>query len=220
MHRCAISSPLLDTRSFSDMIPQMRSARDTPPPLEPEIEYRVRVGDNIKYLVISPGTFDRDTLSFPLYALPRVSFDEEWTVAHILREKTSGSLAGLAGAALEAISHSTLPTASFTVVVKTARFEWGLLNGNELAARFLAHVHEHGRIRGFVLEKLEGPFSHGDVNRYNFLITEGGVKLPDFEHLEENASPEAMKKELESLPAQLIEESGRVGGYRFHGEID
>jgi RIO-like serine/threonine protein kinase len=94
---------------------------------------------------------------------------------------------------------------------------------------------------GFVLEKMEGrPASlqdlsmceaalgklhglghvHDDVNRYNFLITNDGVKLLDFEHLVENASPEAMRKELENVHAELIDESGRGGGFIFHDDSD
>lgn len=116
-----------------------------------------------------------------------------------------------------------------------------MLEGSGLAPRFLGHIHENGRIIGFLLEKMEGRFAsfqdlrtcetalgklhelgfkHGDVNRYNFLITEDGVKLLDFECLLENASPESMRKELESLRAELVDESGRGGGFIFQGEID
>ena len=64
------------------------------------------------------------------------------------------------------------------------------------------------------LEKLhELGLLHGDANRYNFLVTEEGVKLLDFEHLQENASPEAMHKELESVRMELMENSGRGGGF-------
>lgn len=105
-----------------------------------------------------------------------------------------------------------------------------------MAPRFLAHVHENGRIIGFLLEKIEGRSAsfqdlsacetalgklhelglvHGDVNRYNFLVTEEGVKLLDFERLRENASPESMSKELENLRAELVDKSGRGGGFIF-----
>lgn len=137
------------------------------------------------------------------------------------------------------------------MIAKIARFEWEipraeqetrayqLLEGSGLAPRFLAHVHENGRIVGFLLEKTEGRSAsiqdlsacetalgklhelglvHGDVNRYNFLVTEEGVKLLDFERLRENASPESMSKELENLRAELIDESGRGGGFIFHGD--
>lgn len=59
---------------------------------------------------------------------------------------------------------------------------------------------------------------HGDVNRYNFLVAEEGVKLLDFERLQENASPESKRRELESLRAELVDESGRGGGFIFHGD--
>ncbi|KAL2887361.1 hypothetical protein HOO65_050482 [Ceratocystis lukuohia] len=76
-----------------------------PPPMQPvilsmevddddsfESEYRVRIGNQVKYLIISPRTFDRDTLSFPIQSLPCLPYNEEWTVAHISRDETSGNL--------------------------------------------------------------------------------------------------------------------------------
>lgn len=250
-----------------------------------ESEYRLRIGNQVKYLVISPGTFDRDTLSLPLQSLPPLPYNEKWTVANISRDKTSGelktsivnrTLAGvkcqwnhnkvdclelektkqLTAMVFEAVSHSILPItlpSRATMIAKIARFEWELprieqetrayqlLKGYGLAPRFLAHVHENGRIVGFLLEKIEGRSAsiqdlsvceaalrklhklglvHGDVNRYNFLITEEGAKLIDFECLRENASPESMSKELENLRAELVDESGRGGGFIFEGDSD
>jgi hypothetical protein len=104
-----------------------------------ESEYRLQIGNQVKYLVVSPGTFDRDTLSFPLGSLPPLPYKDEWTVAYISRDKTSGNLetsisnrtlAGvkcrwhpitvdclelerteqLTAAAFEALSHSTIPS--------------------------------------------------------------------------------------------------------------
>ncbi|KAH7227616.1 hypothetical protein BKA60DRAFT_675243 [Fusarium oxysporum] len=248
-----------------------------------ESEYRLRIGDQVKYLVISPRTFDRDTLSFPIQSLPCLPCNEEWTVAHISRDETSGeletsisnrALAGvrcrwhhtqvdclelektkqLTAMTFEAISHPILPVTlppSATIIAKIARFEWELprieqetrayqlLEGSGLAPRFLGHIHENGRIMGLLIEKIEGrPASfqdlricetalgklhelghaHGDVNRYNFLVTEEGVKLLDFECFVENASPESMLRELESLRAEIVDDSGRGGGFIFHGD--
>ncbi|KAL2015244.1 hypothetical protein VTK56DRAFT_5950 [Thermocarpiscus australiensis] len=250
-----------------------------------ESEYRLQIGDQVKYLVISPGTFARDTLSFPLQALPTLPYDKEWTVAHISRDKTTGmlktsllnrKLAGvtcqwhhtrvdclelektkqLTATAFETISSSVLPIclpSPGPMIAKIARFEWELpriehemrayqlLEGSGLAPRFLAHVHENGRIMGLLLEKIEGRpaafhdlsvceaalkelhsrgLVHGDVNRYNFLITGEGAKLIDFERLQENASDELRSMELESLRAELVDESGRGGGFIFHGDCD
>jgi hypothetical protein len=42
-----------------------------------ESEYRLRIGNQVKYLVISPRTFDRHTLSFPIQSLPRLPCNEE-----------------------------------------------------------------------------------------------------------------------------------------------
>lgn len=250
-----------------------------------ESEYRLRIGNQVKYLVIAPGTFDRDTLSLPLESLPRLPCNEEWTVAFISRDKTSGdlktsvlnrTLAGVKGQwhhikvdclelekikqltamTFEAVSHSILPAAlpyPATIIAKMARFEWEvprieqetrayqLLEGSGLAPRFLAHVYENGRVMGFLLEKIKGRFAsfhdlsiceaalgklhkrglvHGDVNRYNFLVTEEGVKLLDFERLREDADPESMSEELKNLRAELIDESGRGGGFIFQGNVN
>lgn len=59
---------------------------------------------------------------------------------------------------------------------------------------------------------------HGDVNRHNFLVTEVGAKLVDFECFQENASQESMTKELETLHAELVDESGRGAGFIFHAD--
>lgn len=250
-----------------------------------ESYYRLRIGKQVKYLTVSPGTFDRDTLSWPIGSLPSLPYNETWTVANLSRDKTSGELqysthdqpmAGvnnqwhqvnvdclslektkqLTAMALEAVSHS-LPTspdnAQTKFVAKIARFEWEvprieqetrayqLLEGTGLAPRFLGHIHENGRVMGFLLEKLEGRSAyfedlgqceeavrslhrlgllHGDVNRYNFLITDEGVKLIDFESSNENASPESMQKELEKIRTNLTDESGRGGGFMFSGDED
>ncbi|KAL1877377.1 hypothetical protein VTK73DRAFT_8672 [Phialemonium thermophilum] len=245
-----------------------------------ESEYRLRVGDQVKYLIISPKTFDRNTLSFPVHSLPHLPYNEDWTVALISRDHDTGSLktqllkrplAGvrcqwhqtrvdvlklqrtrqLTAKAFEATISSD--SAQATVIAKIARFEWEiprieqetrayqLLETSGFTPRFLGHVHEDGRVMGFITEKTEGHpasfqdldvcqtalqklhergLTHGDVNRYNFLVTNGGVKLIDFECLQENASPEAMRKELESLRVELSDESGRGGGFIFQGEFN
>lgn len=245
-----------------------------------ESEYRVRIGNKVKYLTISPQTYDRDILSFPLQSLRDLPYDEEWTVAHVSRDKTSGDLTTtfssqafkgvncqwhdtvvdclvlekveqLTAMTFEATSHSTLPLtlpSPATIIAKIARFEWEiprieqetrayqLLEGSGLAPRFLGHIHENGRIMGFLLEKIEGRSAsiqdlsiceetlgklhkmgctHGDVNRYNFLVTEGRVKLLDFECFIKDASPVSMREEMESLRTEITEESGRGGGFMF-----
>ncbi|KAK6952841.1 hypothetical protein Daesc_005135 [Daldinia eschscholtzii] len=247
----------------------MSGEHTTNPPMQPiilsmevddddsfESEYRLRIGNQVKYLIISPGTFYRDKLSFPLHGdlktsllnrtLAGVKCQWHHTKVDCLELENTQQLTAMV---FEAVSHSILPItlpSSATMIVKVARFGWEiprieqetrayqLLEGYGLAPRFLAHVHENGRIVGFLLEKIEGRSAslrdlsfcktalkklhelglvHGDVNRYNFLVTEEGVKLLDFEHLRENASPESMSKELESLRAELVDESGRGGGF-------
>lgn len=40
----------------------------------------------VRYLTISQGTFDRDTLSMPLASLPPLPRDSDWTTAEIFRD--------------------------------------------------------------------------------------------------------------------------------------
>ncbi|KAL5349769.1 hypothetical protein ACLOAV_004801 [Pseudogymnoascus australis] len=53
-----------------------------------ESEYRLQIGNEVKYLVINPSTYDRDTLSFPLADLPPLQYSATWTVANISRSPT------------------------------------------------------------------------------------------------------------------------------------
>lgn len=102
-----------------------------------------------------------------------------------------------------------------------------MLEQTGLAPRFLGHIHEHGRVVGFVLEKLNGRHGgiedlsvcqallqhfrglgwlHGDVNWYNFVIQQGCAKLIDFERSRYCPGEiEAMNVEMNSLRDQLSE---------------
>ncbi|KAF2725447.1 alpha-galactosidase A [Polychaeton citri CBS 116435] len=236
-----------------------------------ESEYRLRIGNDVRYLIISPRTFDRDTLSFPLQSLPCLPYDEEWTVASVSRDVISGEVETsllnrtLAGVKCQwhharvdclelektkQLTAMVFEVSSPTVIAKIARFEWELPRIEqetrayqllEVTDWLLASPHmsmENERIIGFLLEKIEGRsasienlsvcevaldklhglgLTHGDVNRYNFLIAKEGVKLLDFERFQEEASPESMSKEMEHLRAELVDESGRGGGFIFHG---
>lgn len=247
---------------------------------EDESEYRLKVGTRVKYLKIVPGTFDSDTLSFPLGSLTAISFDGNWTVARVHREPGSGELKTsfsyqklaavdniwhrvqvnvldlertkqLTGATFEAICKTEIPgtlSPTTTVIAKIARFEWEIpriqretrayqilhRENAAFAPRFLGQLYEEDRVIGFMLEKLVGRTAsigdlegcqavlrkfhilgllHGDVNRYNFLITEEEIKLIDFERFSENVSAEAQAEELSSLEAELEDTSGRGAGF-------
>ncbi|KAH7012321.1 hypothetical protein B0J12DRAFT_690621 [Macrophomina phaseolina] len=249
-----------------------------------ESEYRLRIGNRVKYLSIAPATFDRDTLSFPLASLPPLPYyDDNWTFAYISRDADSGELKTslsnrkfaevrsiwhsaqinvldlertqqLTGAAFEALiskcafrglAVTSVPLLlssedKVAVIAKIARFEWeihrieretraylALLQhgASDVAPRFLGHVHESGRVIGFLLEKLEGQRNasiddlsgceavlvrlhglgllHGDANRYNFLVGQDGVRIIDFEHFQENASEQIRKKEMQSFRGMM-----------------
>ncbi|KAI0904238.1 alpha-galactosidase A [Ustulina deusta] len=125
----------------------------------------------------------------------------------------------------------TRETWAYCVLAETQRPSDGPL----IAPAFLGHLTENGRVMGFLMEKLEGRFAcsddltqcaavlkrlhglgdlglvHGDVNRYNFIVEEscrGCVRLVDLEHAQDYDEKLA-HAELESLPAELAEETGR-----------
>lgn len=72
---------------------------------------------------------------------------------------------------------------------------------------------------GFGKTPWVGTFTWG-CEPYNFLVTEEGVKLPDFESSQENPSRESMQKKLDSLRLELTEDSGRGGGFTVQGDGD
>ncbi|KAI0515410.1 alpha-galactosidase A [Xylaria bambusicola] len=112
-----------------------------------------------------------------------------------------------------------------------------------IAPEFLGHLTENGRVIGFLMEKLEGRCAgpgdlapcaallkrlhglgdlglvHGDVNRYNFVVNEGyggvAVRMVDFEHAQDY-DEELAREELESLPAELAEETGRGSSITYY----
>ncbi|KAE8149335.1 hypothetical protein BDV25DRAFT_167895 [Aspergillus avenaceus] len=143
----------------------------------------------------------------------------------------------------------TLSKPTSTVVAKIAHFWWEIprlaqetriyksLENTGLAPRFLGHVHEHGRVIGILLEKLDGReaniddlpacrsvlkklhavgIRHGDVNRYNFIVRGDAVKLIDFEGSEMcHGDAASLEAEMASLEGELNECTGRGGGFLF-----
>ncbi|CAK1356045.1 uncharacterized protein RHO25_000312 [Cercospora beticola] len=153
-------------------------------------------------------------------------------------------------------SHSS--SREVRVIAKIARFEWEIprieretrayqiLEQQQVASgitpRFLGHLHEHGRVMGFIIEKMDDrqhaslnhleacemalaefhKFGlHGDVNRHNFLVGQDGeVTLLDFERFEEDATADSKAKEMQSLRSELTDNSGRGGGFRSGDFVD
>lgn len=102
-----------------------------------------------------------------------------------------------------------------------------------IAPAFLAHLTENGRVIGMLLEKVDGDSAslknlprckealyklhdiglvHGDVNRFNFIVNraKSNIRLVDFEYAEDFDKKKAYQ-EIESLPSELAEETGRGG---------
>ena len=133
------------------------------------------------------------------------------------------------------------------MIAKMARFHWEIqyleaetrmyqvLDGRGIAPRFLGHVHEGGRVIGFLLEKIQDGrnaepadlqiceaalrrfhglgFLHGDCNKYNFIIRpDGQVVLIDFDKAKPCNDQAVLETEIASLGEQLAETTGRGGG--------
>lgn len=52
-------------------------------------ESQLRIENDVKCLIIARGSFDRERILFLNQPLPHLLYNEEWIVAHILRDKTS-----------------------------------------------------------------------------------------------------------------------------------
>lgn len=106
-------------------------------------------------------------------------------------------------------------------------------SGFPLAPEFIGFVYEETKTRtiGFVMEEIVGDhpdiqnledctktarllhkvgFIHGDLNRYNFIMTEHGAKLVDFESAAPvgEMKPEAAEGEVQEHVSNLEDESG------------
>ncbi|KAI1111950.1 alpha-galactosidase A [Nemania sp. NC0429] len=172
--------------------------------------------------------------------LPPIPYHEDtWRSACVSRNLLSGqfevafSSADLPG--VETIWHPRMvdsldiertkdPTLSAEeMIAKMTRFHWEvqymkaetrmyqLLAGRGIAPEFIAHVHEAGRVIGFLLEKIrDGRNAEPPDLEYNFIICpDGRVVLIDFDKARPCTNPALMEAEIESLEAQLAETTGR-----------
>ncbi|RAL09395.1 alpha-galactosidase A precursor [Aspergillus homomorphus CBS 101889] len=114
---------------------------------------------------------------------------------------------------------------------ETTAYQW--LDGYVIGPQFLGHITEHGRVIGFLMERITdarhaGPedlqacqevlsrlhtlgLRHGDTNLHNFLIREGKAILIDFDTTRKCDDEESLRTELEMLPVCLADKSGRGG---------
>lgn len=106
-------------------------------------------------------------------------------------------------------------------------------SGFPLAPKFIGLVYEETKTRtiGFLMEEVFGTppdiqnledciktarllhtfdIVHGDLNRYNFLMTQNGAKVFDFEVSvpKDDADPTAAEEEIKGLEVKLEDESG------------
>lgn len=115
-------------------------------------------------------------------------------------------------------------------VAETLAYSW--IDSHNIGPEFLGYLTEDGRVIGFLIEYIEGRHAtisdlpacnaivqelhglgilHGDLNKHNFLVSERGVLMVDFETAKKSEDSEAMEKELMGLEGQLLDESGNGG---------
>ena len=114
---------------------------------------------------------------------------------------------------------------------ETTAYSW--LDGTGVGPKFLGHITEEGRIIGFLIEYFGDARSataqdlavceqalrelhelnvmHGDINKYNFLIRDGGAVLIDFERAEKCDDKAELELELAALSGSLSDPSYRGG---------
>lgn len=109
-------------------------------------------------------------------------------------------------------------------------YSW--IDGHSIGPEFLGYLKEEGRAIGFLIEHVQGRHAtiqdipaceavltrlhhlgilHGDLNKHNFLISERGATLIDFETAKRSDNKEAMEKEIQQLKEHLLDESGTGG---------
>lgn len=114
---------------------------------------------------------------------------------------------------------------------ETRAYEW--IHGHGIGPRFLGHLVEEDRVIGFIMEYIDnaraaGPedldtcqkalrqlhnigSKHGDINKYNFLVTGTRTVLVDFETCERCASHSELAEEYRRLEDSLRDPSFRGG---------
>ncbi|KAL8704110.1 MAG: hypothetical protein Q9201_002724 [Fulgogasparrea decipioides] len=109
---------------------------------------------------------------------------------------------------------------------ETEAYAW--IEGHGIGLKFLGHLTEEGRVIGFVMQKLQGRHAcigdlasctevvqrlhslgmlHGDLNRHNFLVTEGRTALIDFESCTKSQDQAKRASELQGLERELLDNS-------------
>lgn len=114
---------------------------------------------------------------------------------------------------------------------ETTSYEW--IHNHGVGPRFLGHIHEEGRIIGFLLEEIPNArtaevedlvtcqrslaklhalgIKHGDINKHNFLISNGKAVLIDFETAHKCNDDTLLEEEYSQLSESLADMSGRGG---------
>jgi serine/threonine protein kinase len=124
-------------------------------------------------------------------------------------------------------------------------YQW--IEGHNIEPKFLGNINEEGRVIGFLMERVTDETGdarhatpadheacsqalaklhqlgilHGDINKYNLLVTNKGVTLVDFCTARKCEDASEFDKEMQSLEVRLGSDSrlGKPGG-RFFEESD
>ncbi|CAM1509846.1 Fc.00g001810.m01.CDS01 [Cosmosporella sp. VM-42] len=145
---------------------------------------------------------------------------------------------------LHRVTHPLFPS---PILAKFAQFPWEIpyfaaettsyhwIHNRGIGPHFLGHIHEAGRVIGFLLEEIPGARTaevgdlaacqrsleklhglgvmHGDINKHNFLIKggDGEAVLIDFETAQKCEDRGVLDEEYRRLGEELADMSGRGG---------
>ncbi|KAH8586931.1 hypothetical protein B0O99DRAFT_602091 [Bisporella sp. PMI_857] len=189
------------------------------------------------YITIDPGVYEIDDLCFPQGTGTMAASRKPWESYECLSLKIGERLRSNVYIASSPQSEKPI-VAKFArfyweigyYIAETEAYSW--IDGHNVSPEFLGPLTEDGWVVGFLIEHVDGRHAtisglpacevifkrlhglgilHSDLNKHNFLVSEMGAILIDFETAKRLDNSEAMKMEMEGLEAQLLDESGSGG---------
>ncbi|OBT56982.1 hypothetical protein VE04_02555 [Pseudogymnoascus sp. 24MN13] len=179
---------------------------------------------SFKYITIDPGIYEKTLGSPPIFA--ETTQETLPSITPLWHPKSYSYLSLDIGKRLRAnVYIASSPEFKKPVIAKFAQ-------GHGIGPEFLGYLTEEGRVIGFLIEHVEGRHAtisdlpacegivkrlhglgvvHGDLNKHNFLISEKGAVLIDFETAKKSGDSEGMEREVRGLEGQLLDESGNGG---------
>uniref|UniRef100_A0A0D2Y229 Protein kinase domain-containing protein n=1 Tax=Fusarium oxysporum (strain Fo5176) TaxID=660025 RepID=A0A0D2Y229_FUSOF len=227
------------------------------PESDEKSEYRFLVdGAHVRYVTLDGGLIDPEHRTYEPKLLPQLPVfpPGDWNEGRVGKDGHTGKPffcetrrstppIERVRQTLYRVSH---PSSKTPVLAKFAQFPWEIpyfaaettsyewIHGQGIGPEFLGHIHENGRVIGFLLEEIHNARTaepedlaacqrslqklhdlgivHGDINKHNFLIRQDGdAVLIDFETAYKCTDPDILDEEYRHVKESLEDTSGRGG---------